>query len=740
MSRSLASASLQSAKFVTRATTKAMFAAISMSLLVGASALFSLSANAAIVDSIEFYNTALNHYFRTESASEADGIDKGSAGPNWVRTGQNYKVWRTAADAPVGALPVCRFYSQGFNSHFFTASAGECNLLKNNEIRDRAIALAAGQPYTSWQFEAIVSYALFPVNGKCAAGTQPVYRNYAGFTVNHRFSTTLPIYQDMNDQSWIPEGANLCEPGTSMVDASDAYRLLQQATFGATEALANRIQSIGVTAWVDEQLAAPKSSYPQLPYVIYNAPINCVSDGSKPATDPQNICARDNYTLFPIQMAFLQNALNNDDQLRQRVAFALSQIFVTSGAEIYHPYGMGRYQQLVLDNALGNYKDLLAAVTLSPAMGRYLDMANSKKPDVVRGISANENYGREIMQLFSVGLYELNLDGSIKRDASNAPIATYSQTTVENFARVFTGWTYQPVGGGVPTTTNGVNYEFPMAVVASNHDTGAKTLLNGFVIPAGQTPDKDLSDALGNLFNHANTAPFISKQLIQKLIGGDPAPAYVARISAVFSDNGQGVRGDLKAVVRAILLDPEARGEIKTAAGYGRLKDPVLVATSLIRGLGGTADGYAFLRGGSTISGLGLNLFNSPTVFNYYSPDYQISNGKVGPEFGILTSTTSFARANFFNTYVMGNAIAADASVPGAVGTSINWTPWQALAATPAALVDKLSWVFNNGALSASAQKKIVDAVNMVASTDTLTRAKTAAYLVLSASQVQVGR
>ena len=712
---------------------------IYIAVVLMSAAFVPLSAAAAVVDSIEFYNTRLNHYFRTEAASEATSIDNGSAGPDWVRTGQNYKVWRTAADAPAGALPVCRFYSYGFNTHFFTASTGECNLLKNNEARDRAAALAAGQSYTGWQFEAIVSYALFPVNGKCAAGTQPVYRNYAGFMINHRFSTALSAYQDMNDQSWIPEGANLCVPGTSLVEASDAYRLLQQASFGATEAQSNRIQSIGVTAWVDEQLAMPKSSYPQSLYVSYTAPTTCTNDGTKPATDPQNICARDNYTLFPIQYAFMQNALNGDDQLRQRVAFALSQILVTSGVEIFHPYGMGRYQQLMLDNAFGNYRDLLMAVTLSPAMGRYLDMANSKKPDPARGISANENYGREIMQLFSIGLYELNLDGSIKRDINGALIPSYSQTTVENIARVFTGWTYQLVGGGVPTAANGnVNYEFPMVVVAVNHDTGAKTVLNGVVIPAGQTPDKDLNDAINNLFTHQNMAPFISKQLIQKLVSGDPAPAYVARIAAIFNDNGQSVRGDLRAVVRAILLDPEARGEIKTAATYGRLKDPVLLATSMLRGLGATSDGYAVLRGGSNLSGLGLNLFNSPTVFNYYSPDYQISNGKFGPEFGILTSTTAFARTNFFNTNIMGNAIAAEPSVQGSVGTSINWAPWQALAATPAALVDKLSTIFVHGALSATAQKKIVDAVNSVAATDTLTRAKTAAYLVLNASQTQV--
>ncbi|MBL8510338.1 MAG: DUF1800 domain-containing protein [Betaproteobacteria bacterium] len=676
-------------------------------------------AQAAVVDSIEFYNRITTRYFRTELPAEAAYVDS-LASLGWARTGQSYKVWPTAADAPAGAKPLCRFYSPVFNTHFFTIAEDECELIKHNPF---------------WSFEGTLSYALPPVNGKCSAGTQPIYRNYAGFTVNHRFTNTLPLYQDMVDKTWIPEGVQLCVPGVSTADLSDAYRLLKQTTFGPTEALAAHVQSIGVEAWLNEQFSAAPSSYPTLPFVPFVSPSNCSADNSKPASDPVNICARDSYSLFQVQLAFMQNALNKPDQLRQRVAFALSQILVTSGAEINHAYGMSRYQQLVLDHAFGNYQDLLTAVTLSPAMGRYLDMANSNKP--APGVSANENYARELMQLFTIGLYQLNMDGTQKRDAKGNLMPSYTQTTVENLARALTGYTYASFGGGAATRNNPVYYEFPMVPVESNHDTGSKTLLNGYVIPAGQTAAKDVSDVINHLFNHPNTAPFISKQLIQKLVTGDPTPAYVARVAAIFNDNGQGVRGDLKAVVRAILTDSEARGEIKTESGYGHLKEPALFAIGMMRGLGGASDGVAIMR---TLSGMGQNLFNSPTVFNYYSPDTQISNGLLGPEFGIFNATTTFARQNFLNTYVMGNPIAPDTTVQGAIGTTIDWAPWQALAGNPTALVDKLNWVFTHGALSATAQQIIVDAVNAVPASNTLSRAKTAAYLVLGANPTQVER
>jgi uncharacterized protein (DUF1800 family) len=687
-----------------------------------------LMASAATSTAVEFYHPTLKHYFVAAHPAEVAIVDGGGAGPGWARTGQTFEVWLTQADAPPGASPVCRFYGtpgKGPNSHFFTAEPAECELVKQDP---------------GWFYEGIAFYAMRVSSGACGGGVRPLYRNFnnraSANDSNHRYSATLATFQDMADQGWPAEGAALCVPGMSTAQKSDIYRLLRQATFGPTDALVSRVEQVGIAGWIEEQFNVPKSSYPEMPYVPFNAPDNCIPMG-RPPNDPAVICARDNYTLFQVQLRFLQNAFTGEDQLRQRVAFALSQILVTSGTEVSHAYGMTRYQQIMLDHAFGNYRNLLQAMTLSPAMGRYLDMANSNKPDPNRGISANENFARENLQLFTIGLYELNQDGTYKRTPQGALIPTYSQTTVENFARVFTGWTYPSVDGSQPVRNNPVNYSSPMVAVESNHDTGSKTLLNGVTLPAGQSALKDLNDAIDNVFNHANTAPFISRQLIQKLVGGSPSAAYVGRVAAVFSNNGSGVRGDLRAVTRAILLDPEARGDVKMAANYGHLLEPVLLVTGMVRGLNGRSDGVAIR---TQMSGMGQNIFTSPSVFNFYPPDKALpSTGSVAPEFAILNSSTVFNRANFINALVMGNAIPADANVAGSFGTSLDWSAFQALAGDPALLVDKLAWTFTAGSLSDSARRIIVTAVSAI-SGDTLARAKTAAYLVLNASQTQVER
>jgi len=678
------------------------------------------------VDAIEYFNSRSGQYYRTTVPAEISAIDQSGSASGWARTGQSFKVWRTQADAPVGAIPLVKLTSLSFA----TPSAPQvCSLSKTSKLTPLSGAAANCPVQTS------VTYVLpADASGNCATGTQPVFQ--AASPIGIRLANQLSVYQEMFDRGWQAQGASICVPGVSMVADADAYRLLKQASFGATEAAMNEVKQMGVTAWVDNQLnMAVLSKMPALEFYPTQAPTTCTNDGV--ANSAATLCARDNYSMFQLQLKFSQNALKQADQLRQRVAFALSQILVTSGADgSIMPYGMAKYQQMFLDGAFGNYKDLLTAVTLSPVMGDYLNMANSNKPDVARGISANENFAREIMQLFSIGLYELNPDGTTKKDAQGNLIPTYSQATVENLARVFTGWTYPSFGGVAPTRNNGAYFEYPMMPVESNHDTGSKTLINGFVIPAGQTARQDLTMALDHLFSHPNVAPFISKQLIQKLVSGDPSPAYVGRVSAVFNNNGAGVRGDLKAVVRAILLDPEARGPIKTVAGAGKLKEPVLMALSVYRGLGGVNDGV-WVR--TQYAGMAQDLFRAPTVFNYYAPDNTVSNGKLGPEFEILTSTTAFARTNFLRNVTNVN-YAIDANVPGATGTTVAWAPWQALAGNPAALVDKLSWVFTAGAMSASAQQQVVSAVNAIASTDTLGRARTAAYLVLSSSHFQVDR
>jgi uncharacterized protein (DUF1800 family) len=517
----------------------------------------------------------------------------------------------------------------------------------------------------------------------------------------------------------------------------DAVRLLEQATFGPTAALITHTRSVGAVGFLNEQFAAAASTYPNFSYYPPTSPPECSYDSASP-TGPASICNRDNYSLFQVQLRFFQNAMTGQDQLRQRVAFALSQIMVISGNEINQSYAMAQYQQLLRNSAFGNFRQLLYDVTLSPAMGRYLDMVNNDKPDPARGTEPNENYARELLQLFSIGEVKLNLDGTPQLDGMGNPIPAYDQDVVEGFAHVFTGWTYPTLPNGTPIRHNPTYYTGPMVVWPSNHDTGAKELLNNVVLQAGQTADKDLNDAINNLFNHPNVGPFIGRQLIQHLVTSNPSPAYIARVATAFNNNGQGVRGDMKAVIKAILLDPEARGDVKTDVNYGHQREPVLFVLNALRALNGQSDGV-YLRG--QVSKMGQNLFYSPSVFNYYPPDYNVPGTTIfGPEFAIMNTASAFSRTNFINSLVYTTLIAADPTVTGATGTSLNLASLQALAGNPTQMVELLNTNMLHGTMSTQMKNAIVTAVQAVAATDTLGRARAAAYLVATSSQYQVER
>ncbi len=516
--------------------------------------------------------------------------------------------------------------------------------------------------------------------------------------------------------------------------SADNTRFLEQATFGPTSADITHVATVGYDAWLSEQFAAAKTGYTGFSFVTHTAPDTCKSDGT--ATSAATICARDNYSLFQVQRQFFQNALTGQDQLRQRVAFALSQIFVVSGTDIYEAYGMAAYQNMLLDDAFGNFRQLLMDVTLSPVMGNYLDMVNNDKPNATQGTEPNENYARELMQLFSLGVYQLNADGSLKLDAQGKPIATYDQDVVEGYAHVFTGWTYPPQAGANSKFGNPVNYVGSMALFAAHHDTGAKLVLNGVTLPAGQTPEQDLNGAIDAMFNHPNVGPFIGRQLIQHLVTSNPSAAYVQRISAVFNDNGHGVRGDLQAVIREILLDAEARGDTKTAADYGHLREPALFMTSMLRSIGGSSDGV-YLRGQS--GPMGQAIYMPPSVFNFYPPSYQIPGETLqGPEFAIEDTATALARANFVYQMTYGSGATADATVTGSTGTSLDLSSLIALAATPDDVVAALNQRLMHGSLSSAAAQSISQAVNAVSASDTTGRARMAIYLVTAAPQYQV--
>jgi uncharacterized protein (DUF1800 family) len=517
---------------------------------------------------------------------------------------------------------------------------------------------------------------------------------------------------------------------------TDAARLLEQATFGPTPSEVARVAALGFNGYMQEQLAIPATGYPGFTYVVHTAPTSCKSDGSNPP-DAASLCARDNYTLFQVQRMFFENALTGPDQLRQRVAFALSQIFVVSGTEIYEAYGMAAYQNMLLNDAFVNYRQLLEDVTLSPVMGHYLNMAQNQKYNPSTGIPPNENYAREIMQLFSIGVNKLNPDGSLALDASGQAIPNYNQNIIEGFAAVFTGWTYPPVGTK-SSFSNTINYQGTMVSFPSYHDsTYTKQLLSGVTLPAGQTPEADLKAALDVIFNHPNVGPFISKQLIQHLVTSNPSPAYVARVAAVFADNGQGVRGDMAAVVKAILGDVEASGDTPSDPTAGHLREPALSLTSVLRALGGQSDGV-YLR--SQISNMGQPIFTPPTVFNFYPPSYQLTGSTtLAPEFFIQNSATALARANFINQLVYGGGAKLDATVTGSTGTSVNLS---SLVTSPpqsaAALVDQLNTVLMHGSLSSDARGLIVSAANAAPTSDPLGKVKAAVYLMATSPQYQV--
>ena len=527
-------------------------------------------------------------------------------------------------------------------------------------------------------------------------------------------------------------------PIPAPVGATDAARLLEQATFGVTASDVAHVQSVGIDAYINEQLTYAPTQYTGYSYTPHTAPVGCMGDGSNPP-DASSLCARDQYTPFQVQRDFFTHALNNPDQLRQRVAFALSQIMVVSSVEIYEAYGLADYQNVLLNDALGNYRTLLQDVTLNPAMGHYLDMANSDETNPQNGTVPNQNYAREVLQLFSIGLVALNPDGTQQLDASGAPIPTFDGATIEGFASVFTGWTYPPLPGANSQWTNPINFVGTMVAFPDHHQSGTKALLNGYTVPANQTPAQDLANALDNIFNHPNVGPFISQQLILHLVTSNPSPAYVARVAAVFANNGQGVRGDLSAVVRAILTDAEARGAAPTTNVFGHLREPALFITSTVRSLGGQSDGV-LLRSAS--SAMGQPMFSPDTVFSFYPPSYQIPGTQtVAPEFGIDNGATALARANFINTVIMHGGATPDPTVTGSTGTTINLTPLSS-AANNTALIAQLNQTLMHGSLPSDASNIILAAANSVAasSTDPLAVARAASYLILTSAQYQVER
>lgn len=439
--------------------------------------------------------------------------------------------------------------------------------------------------------------------------------------------------------------------------------------------------------------------------------------------------------MYPIQVTFFKNALTGQDQLRQRVAFALQQILVVSGLTATQPSWMTPYLQIFDKDAFGNFRQLLQDITLNPAMGLYLNMAGNTKN------APNENYGREILQLFSIGVDDLRADGSVVNDSHGNPAPSYTQAIVDAFSRVFTGWNFAAAPApGVP------NYIDPMVLNPANHDGGAKTLLNGVTLPAtspvtAASANKDLNDALDNIFQHHNVGPFIGRNLIEHLVTSNPSPAYISRVTAAFNDNGSGVRGDLKAVIRAILLDPEARNATPPAV-FGHLQEPILFKVRLLRAFNTTGATTDFVLTDTYLPpelAMSQDLFRSPSVFNYYPPIFNVAGAGVnGPEFAIQSTSTALARVNFVAEVTYKTMSISNPNRP--MGTWLDLSSLTPLAGSPYQLTNALNTLLFHGQMSPDLHATVNVALGSMTQATSLAKAQKAVYLAASSPEYFVER
>jgi len=492
--------------------------------------------------------------------------------------------------------------------------------------------------------------------------------------------------------------------GPALLTDHAAARFLDQATFGPTPASIAQLQQMGISSWLAAQFALNTSDLPDQPILGSDGKFN---------TNPA-----------PVQAAFFQNAVSGQDQLRQRIAFALSEIWVVSAQSGVRPaYAFPPYWRVLRDNAFGNYRDIIEAVTLNPAMGRYLNMANNNKANPAKGTAANENYAREMMQLFTLGLVQLNADGS------TAGVPSFDQLVVTNMAKVLTGWTYPTAPGVAPRGDNPEYFFGQMYAVEHNHDTSAKTIFGNITIPGGQTAEKDLESLLDALMQQPTMAPFVSKQLIQHLVTSNPSPGYVQRVSNVFLNDGTGVTGNMQAVITAILTDTEARSNDDPSAAvnpsFGHMREPVLFLANILRGLNATLSASNNIN--LYANEMGQNLFNEPSVFSYFSPQYRTEGGLLGPEFQIYSTATAAERTDVVTGALygtLGNSSAIDLNSFLQQGSSV------------AGMLDYISDVFLHHTMSADLTQAATAAAS--AANSPKAQVQAALYTVLTSGEYQI--
>ncbi len=522
----------------------------------------------------------------------------------------------------------------------------------------------------------------------------------------------------------------------------EASRFLSQATLGADLATIEQVANQGIEAWIDDQMTVPQSQTLDRLNEVFAEVIEwyLVNGG-----DPEEVSTRPYWTIF--NYTWWENHMKNDDLIRQKVALALSEIFVISIESNLADagFGLADYYDILLKHSFGNFEDMLHEISLHPCMGYYLSHLNNPREIPEENIHSDENYAREIMQLFTIGLYELNQDGSRKTDGQGEWIPTYDQADIKELAKVFTGlgvgdvmeneWVDDPYFG---LDIYVADMTTPMIMYEEWHQPGTKTLVNGYVIPAGQTGLKDINDAVHQLFLHPNVGPFIGKQLIQRLVTSNPTPGYISRIAAVFADNGQGERGDMGAVIKAILMDPEARTcSALEEDRFGKLREPFTRYTHFTKAIEMEQYygrywnvAYGFYQATNQMP------LASRTVFNFFLPDFQpigaiADNGLVGPEFQIHNSRTSVEFINRVNDWAVWGYVMDDweAENPNVTYNIDELTP---LARDPEVLINRLDVLFTHGMLSDRTRQIIKDAITpMISNNYRNDRTRLAMYLIM---------
>jgi len=474
-----------------------------------------------------------------------------------------------------------------------------------------------------------------------------VYTDYIG--VGHSNGVTVTTSSNSNGTN----GINTVNANGITLDLEAASRFLAQATLGYDYEAIEQVAQMGIEAWIENEFTKPATSFQFIEQDIFDTYTAEIMAVHGPDAEPYR-------GSFNFNRAFWQHTITSNDFLRQRIAFALSQIFVISGVGSLEDRGeaLACFYDILYNNAFGNYRNMIEEITLSPAMGVYLSHINNPKTNIIENIRPDENYAREIMQLFSIGLYELNNDGTNQVDGNGNSIPSYDNNDVKEFAKIFTGlsggawapfeWLDQNMQlyfGWWP-----LDYDMcvPMIMWENEHQPGPKYLLNGTIVPAGQTGMQDINDALDNLFTHPNVGPFIGKKLIQFLVKSNPSPAYVSRVAAIFNDNGNGIRGDMEAVIKAILIDVEARNcSWETDITAGKMREPVVRFTQFNKAFNTTNNSgrYWFIDRWWIGEEMKQSVMHSPSVFNFFQQDFTPNgiinnNNLVAPEFKILDSNT----------------------------------------------------------------------------------------------------